>query len=167
MRNESDRQYSNGKRKPEYHSWENMKKRCYNPTYYNHQKYKEKGIIVCDRWLNSFDNFLKDMGYKPTPEHSIDRIDNSGNYEPSNCRWATRSEQQVNKDSYKNKTSKYVGVCWHKKNNKWHTQITINGKQIHLGYFKCDMHAVVHYQKALANIDKYTNPKEFRKLLSL
>jgi len=101
---ETIRKYSNGKLKPEYVSWYNMKKRCYNPTYYNYQRYKEKGIIVCDRWLNSFDNFLEDMGPKPGPEYSIDRINNSGNYEPSNCRWATRSEQQLNKDPYRKKS---------------------------------------------------------------
>ena len=52
---------------------------------------------MCNRWLHSFQNFLSDMGRKPTPEHSIDRINNDGNYEPSNCRWATRSQQMRNR----------------------------------------------------------------------
>lgn len=81
----------------EYASWKAMKQRCLDPNRINFKNYGGRGITVCERWRDSFENFLADMGPKPTPEHSIDRWpDNDGNYEPTNCRWATDSEQQRN-----------------------------------------------------------------------
>jgi len=81
----------------EYQAWIRIKFRCYNEKYSGYMEYGGRGIRVCDRWLNSFENFYADMGKKPTSNHSIDRINVDGNYEPSNCRWATRKEQQRNK----------------------------------------------------------------------
>jgi|SRR6478752_562102 len=81
----------------EYRIWRHMKSRCYNPNVERYPNYGGRGVIVCERWLNSFENFYADMGPRPTASHSIDRFpDVNGNYEPSNCRWATTTEQSRN-----------------------------------------------------------------------
>lgn len=76
-----------------YSTWRSMIKRCDDPNSNVYHNYGGRGITVCDRWRNDFIAFVRDMGPKPTPKHSIDRINNDGNYEPGNCRWATSKEQ--------------------------------------------------------------------------
>lgn len=81
----------------EYHAWANIKTRCYNKNSPDYKDYGERGIVMCERWRNSFALFLEDMGLKPSKNHSIDRFpNNDGNYEPGNCRWATPIEQSRN-----------------------------------------------------------------------
>lgn len=85
------------KQTPEYKTWCGIKNRCKHPYMKSYKYYGGRGIRMCDRWANSFEAFLADMGTKPTPQHSIDRIDNDKGYEPGNCRWATAHEQVMNR----------------------------------------------------------------------
>lgn len=102
-----------------YHAWRAMRQRCENPKNPNYKNYGARGIKVCKRW-NSFINFLDDMGKPPSQKHTIERINNDGNYTPSNCRWATYAEQ--NRNHSRNVILEYEGqrLCvkdWAKKLN--------------------------------------------------
>ena len=92
----------------EYKIWLGIKNRCYNKNYMHFDSYGKRGIKVCDRWLESFENFLEDMGKRPSKEFSIDRIDVNKDYSPENCRWVDQKTQARNKRN--TKIVNYKGV---------------------------------------------------------
>lgn len=118
---------------PEYMSWLHMKQRCTNPKDRAYKNYGGRGIKVCEAWLSDYRVFLQNMGRKPTPQHSIDRKDNDGDYTPDNCRWATSLEQNINQRVRKDNTSGYRGV--YARGKKWAAYVRHSGLAINLGVF--------------------------------
>lgn len=129
-------------RSPEHRTWRDMINRCTNPNGQDYDLYMGRGIKVCDRWLHSFETFYKDMGTRPSPKHSIDRINVSGDYEPSNCRWATPSEQTINQRLRVDNKSGHKGVFWDSRKGKWQVSIGVNRKQINIGDFDTKEQAI-------------------------
>jgi hypothetical protein len=117
---------------PEYTVLQNMKQRCYYPRANGYKYYGGKGVTVCDRWLgkNGFQNFLEDVGPRPSEKHTIDRIDVNGNYEPGNVRWATWNEQNVNRSN----NLETPGV--RRTNDGWAVQLVIDRKVVFRKWFK-------------------------------
>ncbi len=96
---------------PTFRSWQLISQRCYNEKDEHYPDYGGRGISVCLRWRDSFENFLADMGERPSIKHTIDRINNNGNYEPGNCRWATKKEQGRNRRNNTILTMNGVSKC--------------------------------------------------------
>ena len=110
-------------------SYRNMLNRC-TVNSADKKYYYDRGIEVCERWKESFDNFLEDM--KLCPENrSLDRIDNKKGYSKDNCRWASENVQKWNRDF-----GPYKGVSWFVQTSKWRARLTYGGKEFHLGYFE-------------------------------
>lgn len=111
---------------PVYHVWQGMINRCYNPNVKNFFRYGGRGIVVCDRWRHSFENFLADMGEKPSKTHSIERKNNDLGYSPENCKWATAQEQAINRRSC-------VNLAFHNKTqtvSRWATELGLPSRLI-------------------------------------
>jgi len=132
---------------PEYVAWLHCKDRCFNNKSQDFHDYGKRGITVCDRWRHSFINFFADMSYKPSSNHSLDRIDNDGNYEPSNCRWATKKEQARNRRLQKGNISGTAGVTWQKQCNKWIVLLNVNGIFRYFGLYS-DLDEAIAARKA-------------------
>lgn len=126
----------------EFRAWSNMKKRCSDPRFARWYG----NVKICDRWLLSYDDFLTDVGRRPSPKHSLDRIDPKGNYEPGNTRWVLHTVQTRNtKNHCTNKTGER-GVSWSATKQKWRAAIYVNNKQKHVGYFD-DMQSATDARK--------------------
>lgn len=131
-----------------YRIWLNMKDRVFNNKHKYYSDYGGRGIIICDDWkddVKSFYDWAMSNGYEEDKGLSIDRIDNDGNYCPENCRWTTRVIQTRNQRIRKTNTSGYKGVTFHKRDKKFTAYITVNTKQIALGYFQTAVEGAIAY----------------------
>lgn len=124
-----------------YNSWLAMKQRCSDPNADFYCDYGGRGITVCERWATSFEDFYADMGERPKG-YSIDRVDVNGDYEPSNCKWSTGSNQSFNTRMSKRNTSGKTGVLFDKQTGKWVASITCNNIVHHLGSFALKSDAI-------------------------
>lgn len=135
-----------------YSCWLDMIRRCYNPKSKNYKYYGARNVTVCDEWKNNFISFYKwalKNGFeiekygKKSKCYSLDRIDNNGNYEPKNCKFSSKRQQNINKRPSFPNTSGYVGICKHSSGNRWYGRVRDNnGKILYTGMSKDIIEAV-------------------------
>lgn len=134
---------------PNYNIWSGIKSRCNNQKEPAYKNYGGRGITYCAEW-DHFENFCLDMGIRPSHEYSIERINNDGNYEPSNCKWATRHEQSMNRRKFKNNTTGQTGVK-RVENGRYSACVNYKKTRFNLaGTFKTIDEAVIARCKLLA-----------------
>lgn len=120
---------------PEYRAWCHMKDRCYRKTTAHYPRYGGRGIKVFPLWMNDFEAFYKHIGKRPTAGHSLDRINNDGDYEPGNVRWADSFTQASNKGMRSSNTTGYTGVRFNKTVGKYTTDFSFKGRRHFFGNF--------------------------------
>lgn len=134
---------------PNYRIWAGIKARCGNPNTPAYKNYGARGIDYAPEWEH-FENFCRDMGVRPSKEHSIERIDNNGPYAPWNCKWATRHEQSMNRRKFKNNSSDLTGVKL-KPNGRYTGEVNFKGVRYKAGgTFSTEMEAFEAKEKILA-----------------
>lgn len=129
---------------PEYQAWKNMLRRVFDPRWEKHYGH----VKVFGDWAASYDSFLSHVGRRPSPAHSLDRIDPFGNYSPGNVRWSDRSTQSRNTRNHCTNKTGIRGVSWSKSKGKWRVTINVKNKQVHLGYFTSIVDATVAREDA-------------------
>lgn len=156
-------------RTPEYTAWINAKVRCYDSSHKHFKDYGGRGIKMCTKWRNSFIAFYEDMGKRPSEQHTLDRINNNGDYTPLNCRWTTRTIQAQNRRCYSRLGFK--GVRKQTKTQTYYAYTRHNKQYIYLGSFKTKEEAAYMYDcfaisiygdKAKTNFDYAKSPFLFR-----
>lgn len=143
---------------PEFGVWCGIRNRCYNPKVDSYCDYGGRGIAVCERWRRSFKAFLADMGLRPSPRHTIERLDNSRDYEPTNCVWATPSEQAKNRRTTVFLTHDGVTLCV----KDWGSRLHINpgtiANRIRRGYSVADALSTKPLLRGPKSLKHYVTP---------
>lgn len=150
---------------PEYRAWQQMKNRCNNQADPKYPHWGGRGIAVCKEWESSFVAFYEHIGPKPGESYSVDRIDNDGNYEPGNVRWATKKEQAANRRKTKlsgrvlrgdNKAG-ITGVRYRKEHGTWRAHLFVGGNKKNLGTHYSLLDACCARKSAEIKFDKLRN----------
>lgn len=136
-----------------HNTWKNMKARCYSKNHMYYNNYGGRGITICEEWRTSYEAFKKwavDNGYEE--ELTIDRKENDGNYEPSNCRWVTMEVQSRNRRVICSvNTSGYKGITKTTGSSSWNASISVSNKKIHIGTFPSKKEAAIAYNQYVTN----------------